>query len=212
MRYIAITFILVSFISCDKWDDYYKDQDKAPEIIFYKNDVPYNDTIDSLKLNTSLALSYKIIHRENLNLTISNAIDSIATLNGKILTIKGLFEGNFNIDLKVVDSYNKSLEKQLTFHIFKNLLPVANFNCTQIMTLSQYETKIDASSSYDKDSRFGGKIVLYEYTFDNAVTFQTELNVVYFTFNSKGNKEVKLRVKDNDDAWSDYATKYITIE
>jgi len=45
---------------------------------------------------------------------------------------------------------------QLT--VFKNLIPVCVFTDTLIAQLSPYQVFIDASKSYDQDSKWGGTI------------------------------------------------------
>lgn len=213
MKYILISLLSIFLFSCEKWDDYYKEQDVTPKLLLYKNNVLYNDTIDSIKVNTSLLITCKVLHRENLQVSINstNTKDSISLKNDTI-RVKGISEGICSIECQVKDSYSKIDSKQLKFCIFKNLPPVASFSYAMIKNLTKYEVEIDASKSFDRDARFGGKIINYDFTLDNAVNMVTKTAVIHFPFNASGTKQVKLRVQDNDGTWSEYITQNISVQ
>jgi hypothetical protein len=65
-----------------------------------------------------------------------------------------------------------------------------------ISVSSPFEYEVDATTSYDKDSKFNDKIVEYEYTLNNY-TFSTTLSKIRYIFGSAGQKLIKVRVKDN---------------
>ncbi|MDP4272675.1 MAG: hypothetical protein Q8907_00160 [Bacteroidota bacterium] len=209
--FILGAFLLLS--SCEKWDDYYYNMDTPPGLTLYKDGLLYTDSIDSIKVNTILTLTYKITSERAQRLQISSSghLDTLVFLDDHTLTFKGLSAGICQITCSVKDAYLKSEERRLNFIIFDNLPPVASFTYIPISNLSSHEIEFDASSSYDKDARFGGKVVEYDFTMDNTVNFQTTNGVVDFSFNSAGTKQVKLRVKDNDNTWSGYLIKNITV-
>ncbi len=66
---------------------------------------------------------------------------------------------------------------------------------------------VDASASYDKDARFNGKISEYEYTLANY-RFSSPLSKIRYVFGSSGQKQIRVRVKDNSGDWSNQVSEY----
>ena len=213
-RYLGIISIVLTLVSCEKWDDYYYEINKKPEIKFYKENKTYNDTItkDSIKVNTTFILDYKILDEQELTLDIQaeEKFKQGITFDKNKIYIKGLYHGNLNFSAIAKDVYGKTYQKDFSFRVFSNLKPIAVLKLNQISIVMKNEVEINAIDSYDGDKIQGGYITMYEYTIDNNV-ITIEEPVLKFIFNSSGNKEVSLRVKDNEDSWSDVVKSVITL-
>lgn len=98
----------------------------------------------------------------------------------------------------------------ITFTVFRNIAPVAQFAVKKIGVSSPYEYEVDASASYDKDARFSGKIAEYEYTLANYI-FSSPLNKIRYVFGSAGQKQIRVRVKDNSGDWSNQVSEYVVL-
>ena len=70
---------------------------------------------------------------------------------------------------------------------------------------------MDASASYDKDARFNGKIVEYKYTLANY-KFSSPLSKIRYVFGSGGQKQIRVRVKDNTGDWSGQVSEYVVLK
>lgn len=70
--------------------------------------------------------------------------------------------------------------------------------------------QLNASGSYDIDSAIGGNVVEYQYIIDNVIinTSEPKINHIF----TLGQHQLKLRVKDNDDVWSDYVSVALTVQ
>ena len=116
------------------------------------------------------------------------------------------------IQLKATDSFSKSASVNMNFTVFTNLLPVAVFAVNQITGgLSPYEVQIDASASYDRDSKWGGKIVAYNYKINTNYNVTSELSSIRYIFDTSGQKKITVRVQDNSGDWSEEKTIYIIV-
>lgn len=87
----------------------------------------------------------------------------------------------------VKDSFGEQAKVSISFTVFRNIAPVALFNVKKIGVSSPYEYEVDASGSYDKDARFNGKIVEYEYTLVNY-KFSSTMIKIHNVFGSAGQK------------------------
>jgi hypothetical protein len=108
------------------------------------------------------------------------------------------------------DSFNEEAKFSILFTVFRNIAPVALFSVKKIGVSSPYEYEVDASASYDKDARFNGKIVEYEYTLANY-KFSSTLSKVRYVFGSAGQKQIRVRVKDNSGDWSNQVSEYVVL-
>jgi hypothetical protein len=108
------------------------------------------------------------------------------------------------------DSFKEEAKYSISFTIFRNIAPVALFMVKKIGVSSPYEYEVDASASYEKDARFNGKIVEYEYTLANY-KFSTTLSKIRYVFGSPGQKLIRVRVKDNSGDWSSQASEYVVL-
>jgi hypothetical protein len=90
---------------------------------------------------------------------------------------------------------------ELTF--FANILPVSDFIVTKTKVNDPYEIHIDASASLDPDLKFGGGISMYEFNID-SYKVTTPTNYINYILPGAGTYSIKVRVQDNDGAWSQY--------
>lgn len=111
--------------------------------------------------------------------------------------------------VSAVDDFGATNTLTLRLKFIDNLLPVS---ALQIILKSGKDRmyQLYGQGSYDKDQKYGGKIVEYEFVIDNVVINTTQPNI--FHIFAVGDHVVKLRVKDNDNVWSEYATQYVTVK
>ena len=217
---IAGLLIVVALNCCDDRKDYFQGVNKKPGILIAKQlstDFIKNIT-DSIKIGLEYDLSYKITDEENLPLIINkNFVGSskdstvISSSNNDILKIDGKTEGVLSLQIVVKDSYNLKDTANLNLFIFKNLPPVASFTVVPSKTLSPYGIDIDASASFDQDSKWGGKVVLYNYRVGNNYNDTTVLSKISYICSGVGQKTVYVSVRDNNGAWSAAVMQNITV-
>jgi hypothetical protein len=216
VRYITITFTLIVqlfFTSCDNLKDYFIEINKAPTLSLVKDGVELTGKTlnDSLKIGEPYPLYYFISDEEKIPLlAIQDQGKDLVTLGSELITFTGVNEGQSRFSLLAKDSFGASVEFSISFTVFRNIAPVASFTVKKIGVSSPYEYEVDASASHDKDARFNGKIVEYEYTLQNY-TFSSTLSKIRYIFGSAGQKLIKVRVKDNSGDWSDIVSQYVVL-
>ena len=217
VKYITITFVLIVqffFISCDNRKDYFIEINKTPSLSLVKNGVELtgNTFNDSLKIGEPYPLYYFKSDEEKIPLlAIQDQGKDLVTLGSELITFTGVNEGQSRFSLLAKDSFGASVEFSISFTVFRNIAPVASFTVKKIGVSSHYEYEVDASASHDKDTRFNGKIVEYEYTLQNY-TFSSTLSKIRYIFGSAGQKLIKVRVKDNSGDWSDMVSQYVVLD
>lgn len=208
-NYFLAGMLLFSCISCDKTQDAFELYNKAPQIEIkspYKADFSDFST-DSVKNGQAYSLEYRIKDEESslaINTSISGTWKKEQTGNTVRVTPDNVSDAM--IDLTAFDCYGQSGLKQIKVVCFKNLMPVANAKCEVIAINHVYERKINALTSYDRDQKYGGKIVAYEYNINNAKTVINADGYMMYIFPKTGTYPVRVRVQDSDGAWSDYYT------
>jgi hypothetical protein len=216
IKFCLFIFALVAelfFPSCDSREDYFIDVNKAPTLSLVRNGVALegNTLSDSLKIGVPLSLQYFIQDEERIILQVSQKQPkSTFEIGTELISFTGQAEGQNIFNLSAKDSFNEEAKFSITFTVFRNIAPVAQFTIKKIGVSSPYEYEIDASGSYDKDARFNGKITEYEYTLANY-KFSTTLSKVRYVFGSAGQKQIRVRVKDNSGDWSSQASEYVVL-
>lgn len=203
----------VFFYSCDTRTDYFIEVNKAPVLTLIKNGVelPGSTLSDSLKVGQPLSLNYSIEDEENLSIQVTQeGKQSTVVIGSELISITGASEGQYLVTLIAKDSFGKATKFSIAFTVFRNIAPVAVFTVKKIGVSSPYEYEVNASDSYDKDARFNGKITEYEYTLANY-KFSSPLSKVRYVFGSAGQKQIRVRVKDNSGDWSSQASEYIVL-
>ncbi|HUX94384.1 MAG TPA: hypothetical protein VMV47_01515 [Bacteroidales bacterium] len=216
IKFCLSFFVLASqlfFISCDNREDYFIGVNKSPTLRLAKNGVELtgNSLSDSLKIGVPLALQYFIQDEEKIRIQVSQEQQlSTVDVGNELISFTGVTEGQNLISLTAKDSFNEEVKFSITFTVFRNIAPVALFTVEKIGVSSPYEYEIDASASYDSDARFNGKIVEYEYTLANY-KFSTTLSKIRYIFGSAGQKQIRIRVKDNNGDWSGQVSEYVVL-
>lgn len=201
------------FSSCDNREDYFIDVNKAPSLTLTKNGVTLegNTLSDSLKIGVPLSLQYFIQDEEKIILQVTQEqVKSTFEVGPELISFTGATEGQNIFSLSAKDSFNEEAKFSITFTVFRNIVPVAQFTVKKIGISSPYEYEVDASASYDKDARFSGKITEYEYTLANY-KFSSPLSRVRYVFGSAGQKQIRVRVKDNSGDWSTQISQYVVL-
>ena len=135
---------------------------------------------------------------------------STVDVGSELITFTGVTEGQDLVTLLAKDSFVEAAKFSISFTVIRNIAPVALFTVTKIGVSSTYEYEVDASGSYDKDARFNGKIVEYEYTLANY-KFTSSLSKVRYVFGSAGQKLIRVRVQDNNGDWSAQVSQYVVL-
>jgi hypothetical protein len=205
--------IQIFFSSCDNRKDYFIEVNNAPILSLVKNGVELTGSTlaDSLKIGEPISFHYVITDEEKIRIQVAQEQQkSKVDVGTELISFMGVTEGQDQITLLAKDSFDEEATFSITFTVFRNIAPVALFTVTKIGVSSPYEYKVDASGSYDKDARFNGKIVEYEYTLNNY-TFSTTLSKIRYIFGSAGQKLIKVRVKDNTGDWSALVSEYVVL-
>lgn len=208
----GLLFAVLLISSCDTREDYFLDLNKAPEIVLTKNGVVMEESIiDTLKIGRNKTINYEILDEEFLSLNYElsgNGID--VNIDNNTVSIQTTTKGKSEITLFTQDSFLAHKRRKVIIETIDNWFPVAKMKMANVAVVSPNEVEIDASTSYDADARFGGKITMYEYDLNNNV-FQSPLSKIRYIFGSSGQKKIGVRVKDNEGAWSEWNVQYIII-
>lgn len=217
VKVFIVLFVLADqffFSSCDNREDYFIDINKAPSLSLIKNGVTLegNTLSDSLKIGVPLSLQYFIQDEEKVKLQVlQDQQKSTIDVGSELISFTGQAEGQNIFNLFAKDSFGQEAKFSITFTVFRNIAPVAQFNIKKIGVSSPFEYEVDASASYDKDVRFSGKITEYEYTLANY-KFSSSLSKVRYVFGSAGQKQIRVRVKDNSGDWSSQVSEYVVVK
>jgi hypothetical protein len=217
LKFRIVLFILAGqffFSSCDNREDYFIAVNEAPFLTLIKNGVKVegNSLSDSLKIGIPLSFQYFIQDEEKIILQVTQEqAKSSFEIGSELISFTGATEGQNLFSLSAKDSFGQEAKFSITFTVFRNIAPVAQFSVKKIGVSSPYEYEVDASASYDKDARFSGKIIEYEYTVANY-KFISPLSKVRYVFGSAGQKLIRVRVKDNNGDWSNQVSEYVVLD
>ncbi len=217
MKYSIIILILF-LCACDNREDLYEKINKTPELKIQKAGIEKNlskSLIDSVKFNFGpYLIEYSISDEEQIQpeCTILSG-GGILSMNypTKIISFNPSLIGLNKLHLRAKDSFKKESISNVDLVVFENLLPQAFLDITNTKINSPYEININAVKSYDRDKKYGGKIIEYEYKIGQIYSVITPLNAVSYIFDKPGTYAVSVRVKDNNNAWSEIITKPIRI-
>ncbi|MEP2024570.1 MAG: hypothetical protein ABJH98_17695 [Reichenbachiella sp.] len=208
----------------------------SPPQINYSNGNDDRSFSDSLKVGENFNEVYDIqiaLYDENNNISefryeilegageiFSNNkrvnLNGIAISNNELrVSYKPKVLGTHLMKLSVVDAFNESSSVTFDLKAFKNVNPKSVLYYNKLGINSPYEYELIGKESFDGDSRYGGKIVLYEYILQNK-RIETKDNVIVHVFPGEDEEssnlyEVGLRVKDNDGIWSEQTKVIIDI-
>jgi len=114
------------------------------------------------------------------------------------VSLSPLREGSAEVVFELADKFNGKGTAKLILYAFENLAPEAMIRYDMV---NGHEVELDASGSYDRDHRYGGRILSYTFSID-GVPFETHRPKVRHVFPQKGNHAVALKVMDNSGAFS----------
>lgn len=217
-KILFASLFLLPLISCDNRNEYFDNLNKTPEIKIRKSGTQSSfETIlsDSIKLkNPNYTIEYSIKDEEKLSASVSYILgggsSSLNALLNQVLLIPAYTNVN-KISFVVKDGFDKISEANLNLTVFENLEPVALAVVTNTKINSPYEVNISAKTSYDKDAKYGGKIISYEFKIGSTYINETSLNNINYIFNQPGNYQISLRVKDDNNVWSAPFTTYVQL-
>lgn len=229
-------FILVGALcSCDDKINSMENLNSAPTFEFFRSssinwEVPKDVIIDSAKVwsstnNSSYPAILRITDVNNniskINITSNDSESSFfvndntyfnnfeVTNNQKFnLAFRSSKPGMFDYLVIAKDDFGKISEMRFRINFKNNRGPIANLRLVLINSANR-NYSLDASKSIDQDQAIGGMVVNYEFTIDNIIinTSEPKINHIF----SVGKHEVKLRVKDSDEVWSDYITVNLNV-
>lgn len=197
--------------SCDNREDYFESVNQIPQLTIQQGDSVLNTIYeDTIKVGFPITFKYSFTDEEKMSLKTfkSSFNDNLEIIDNTISIICGSI-GTSKFSLFVEDSFHKRKELQIVFNVFENQAPVSVFNLAQID--GSNEIVINANESFDKDSKFDGKVVLYEYKIASNYTAITTEPKINYVCGTKGLKKIIVRVQDNSGAWSAETTKFITL-
>ncbi len=104
--------------------------------------------------------------------------------------------GSYDISFVVTDSKSNKDNASVKLTAFDNLLPVATFTVSYADGKDKHRFKFDASKSYDRDAKFGGKVISYSWLIDGQFPTNTDPELLMTLQN--GIYIIGLSVTDND--------------
>ncbi len=219
--FIGCTAMLLSF-SCESFLS-----DNMPPIILVNGGPELTDTIKRTA-NPVLTFEFTVtddqLIRDMLvlnvqkgllwydNKIINDVTVDISAVQKGTLQYEALKTGSSTFTLEVKDEDNRSSTAQVSIVTFDNLAPVAMLSVQQTDELSPHQVKIDATNSFDKDQPWGGAILQWEFTIEGFYTTVIDRPVIQYIFPEAGKYTFGLRVKDNDQIWSEKVTKEIMVQ
>jgi len=213
MRFILLLLTGLSLLagSCNDLKDYSADINIPPSLRIKKvGDQAYSSMIqDSVKIIQGLSYNfkYRISYNSPLPLhyeftkghgnILVNSLDSMVSFSP---------ETNENVSLKVyvTDIYSNKASALVNLELFYNLPPHAVFS----YTVNDNILTINATGSYDEDKKWGGHVTEYEYSLNGIKTYSD--NGLFIQEVEPGKSyQFTLRVKDNENVWSELSEQTI---
>lgn len=235
--FIAILLLGLFFFSCDTRPDVLLNTNETPTSkikslnTWSKSSNKQNNTVifDTVKLGYDYSLGHTNTH-ENTDVIISILYTNPTTIKHQgntlftneittddlynIFSFSPLTLGDNNYKIKTEDYLKKSSTTELNLYCFNNKFPVADFTINQINSLNKtYE--FDGSNSFDSDANYGGQVIEYEFIIKlntSIIHNSTSTSpILTFTFSTVGTYEILLRVKDNNNTWSNTIIKTLNV-
>lgn len=119
--------------------------------------------------------------------------------------------GTHRIGITATDKFDAVNTASIELIAFDNIYPIAKDTIYPRQIVDPLEYTIDATKSFDPDTKFGGGI--YYYTFGvNGQSYQSNKPILNYIFPKAGTYTVTLQITDNDNAFSNILSKTITIK
>lgn len=208
MKNAFLMVVILMVYGCDNREDYFELKNQAPtiKVLINATEIATPLVKDSIKIGYPRQYSILVVDEEQLTVTVK-ADDALTVSGNELTSVSASTPGIKSIELSVTDSYGRTTVRSMQLTSFINLKPVVKFT---VVNLGDREVEVDASTSRDGDFSFGGRITIYEYTFNGTIV-ESSLNKVRFRFGSVGSKRIEVRVRDNNSEWSDKKDIYITV-
>ncbi len=237
LNYILLFIITGVLFSCDDKIRELDELNTSPEFQYFRKssinweipnqEVPISDSakVFTISNNSTYPAILRILDLNN-NLSKINIIspdpESSFFVNGDTyfsnyevnnneefnVAFRSAKEGTFDYTVFAKDDFGK--KNQMKFRItFKPNKPPKPIFKIVLISGSSRNYQLDGTASYDIDKAIGGSLIEFEYIIDNIV-IQTSENKINHIF-TVGTHEVKFRVKDNDNVWSDYITTTLNV-
>lgn len=235
---LCAILLIAGLMSCDDKIRSLEDLSQPPSFLYFKtastNWTPADPAmviIDSAKVwtpsnNASFPILIKLVSPQNnlaelsifgsepqssmfindANYTAPFSIQSNIDLN---LAFRSPIASTQDFTIKSTEIFDKS-EQVVCRIIFKNNKPPKADLKIILVDGARKDYQLNASNSYDIDKAIGGNVVEYQYIIDNIIvnTSEPKINHIFTT----GNHQLRLRVMDNDDVWSDYVSVNLTVQ
>ncbi len=118
--------------------------------------------------------------------------------------------GKKELTIYAVDHFGSRSNIYLDLMVYENLKPVAVMQYKHIGSIRPGHFEINAYGSYDQDEKYGGKITKYLFEINGKV-IQTEKPMIEYIFQEPGQHELILKVRDNDETWSETLRAMVPI-
>lgn len=198
---------------CDQRSSVLFDEMEAP-VLNISNGTAYKSLIvDTIKKNdTYILLIESQIQEYEFNF-LNAEIDHDSVNNVLIINPTLDYVGDVIGQITITDFLENKVTAELDLTVIDNWLPVVVVDVENIADVSPYEIEVDLSESYDQDKRFGGEVVNYHYRIIGQTTYNltTDLSSIRYIFQTGGQKSIRVRVQDNDGAWSEEVIEYINL-
>ena len=202
-NFFLLSILLTGLYSCDNRKDIYQDTHKL-SLMKLGTSKLLTLLKDSVKGTATYTCNYSISTQEKLkvNATFLKGKGTFTTSNN-IINILPTDTGKSIIEFYVTDNGGITSTAQLELYHFINLKPVAVLKYARINGQDVYS----ASGSYDRDAKFGGKIISYNFVikqtgFADYIATITNDTMLY-NLNSGITCNISLKVLDNDNEFSD---------
>ena len=231
---IPLIAIWFTIISCDQRKDLFNELNDAPIVNFNGTD---GFTVLSDSMKTLFDIKSEV-DRYPITLSVFDVNENITTVEYRRIEGSGILyadgveisddklpvsdNGTLNFEYEpltygkhvfrivVTDSFNETANVEIELVVFENLSPVAVYNWSVIGEFGKYHYVIDASESFDRDEKYGGRIILYEFTVEGRL-FRIGQSSFNHIFPSAGSYPIRVRVQDNNGVFSTYSDQVITI-
>ncbi len=206
---LYLPLALMLFQACDQRLDFMDDVNQKPILILPADSGNFKRGGDPVRIEILISdpedqlkkIDFEILEGNGTYMVNGVETESF-TLKEKIIGeyvqtiyLRPLGMDNIVSNIILIDELGKKEIKTYKLNIFKNLLPVARFTYTN----SGSTFTFDASTSYDQDAEYGGKIESYKWSIDNQSYIDTKKVSTYETTLSTTSQHiVKLIVEDND--------------
>lgn len=206
IKVLIVIAVITLVSSCDNREDFFYTNNKQPEL-FWKDNINPKEINDSIKIGYPREFVFELRDDQD-NDTLLVMKDFGGSLNSSINKVLGIIEvetlgeGPYILYLLAVDHYSVSDTINLNLVSFSNLPPIASLRVQQISDGDNLVIELDGSLSRDKDTKYGGHIVQYEFRIGNNYTVTSEVDKIRYVFAETGTYRVSLKVKDNNNTWS----------